>query len=570
MTHRDHNAQAEGASRMGPNINARLKPKRFPAGTLSRIMCYLALRRSESSQQAGKVDKALEIVTRALGRDRENPRLRNEQARLKFALMQTRRTSSRLEHIQRAQTIDITSLCQCFWDAEKELSLLELKIEGVFAWPLVRMNVFYDAAQRLGLYDAPHPNLKRQKEQPTTDPLTAAALERCAKVAGDNAVSGRQQFDKTIAVVMNARKLKGEDTYTKALREEAGAQALLLDSHSGADVMAGAIDFDALLTEFKRYRINSRDLVIEANTLETLDNLREFFERRLGLEIGDLSTALRRSVQTFLSVYKGFDLFWQAHPVETLFLTNGYGFRERAALAAAQGRGIEVVELQHGFISQFHLGYSWPGTDHVPYMADTLLTFGDYWPDVTPLPADMTAVTIGAPYVKDMAALSKTETVKGLVTFTSQGVVGRQLFDMAVRFALARADKHVMFRLHPSESLDDYEQALKTYDAAPENFEISHRTPVIFEVLARTEILVGAFSTTLLEGMVLDCRTIVINLPGIEYMKPIIDRGDVLMVQSFEELVQHVDNAPHAKDPSYYYAAPVASVMAKARAARSE
>ncbi|ABG33642.1 hypothetical protein [Roseobacter denitrificans] len=555
---------------MNKSTDASPSATRPETGTMSRILCYIALRRSNAAQKAGKLEKALDILTRALGRDPKNPRLRNEQARLKVALKQARCASSSLAHIQRAETIDITSLCQCFWDAEKELSLLELKIEGVFVWPLVRMSVFYSTAQRLNLYDAPHPNLKRQNEQPTADPLTAAALERCANVAAGHPVSDWSQSGKTIAVIMNARKLKGEDTYTKALRDEAGAHALLLDSHSGAGAADDAIDFDALLTEFKRYRINSRDLVIEENALEALANLRMFFERRLGVAPDDLIKVVRRNVQNFLFLYEGFDQFWRAHPVETLFLTNGYGFRERAALAAAKDRGIEVVELQHGFISQFHLGYSWPNRDHVPYVADTLLTFGDYWPDVTPLPENMNARTIGAPYVKDMAALSDTDSRIGLVTFTSQGVVGRQLFDMAVRFAQARSDKQVMFRLHPSESVEDYEQALKTHGDAPANFEISHRTPVIFEVLARTEILVGAFSTTLLEGMVLDCRTIVINLPGIEYMKPIIDRGDALMVQSLEELVRRVDDAPYATDPSYYYAPPVASVMEQVRAARAE
>ena len=75
-------------------------------------------------------------------------------------------------------------------------------------------------------------------------------------------------------------------------------------------------------------------------------------------------------------------------------------------------------------------------------------------------------------------------------------------------------------------------------------------------LLAGAGIQVGAFSTTLFEGMALGTKTVVIEMPGSEYMRPAIERGDVLFVRDVEELIAKIDAAPLAADPDYYYAEP--------------
>jgi len=148
------------------------------------------------------------------------------------------------------------------------------------------------------------------------------------------------------------------------------------------------------------------------------------------------------------------------------------------------------------------------------------------------------------------------------VVFTSQGVIDRRLFDAAVETARRRADLEVIFRLHPSESLGSYEPLMTQAGEVPANFRLSHRTPNIFALLATTGIQVGAFSTTLLEGISLGVRIIVLDLPGaVEYMRPVIERGDALLVRNVDELVGRLDEAPLAGDPEYYYAHPVGRLV---------
>ncbi len=66
---------------------------------------------------------------------------------------------------------------------------------------------------------------------------------------------------------------------------------------------------------------------------------------------------------------------------DVILLTNSLG--HQPLIVAAKGRNIPVIEVQHGEISRYHPGFSWPSwarhlkpTLPVP---DYLLTYGKYW-----------------------------------------------------------------------------------------------------------------------------------------------------------------------------------------------
>ena len=58
-------------------------------------------------------------------------------------------------------------------------------------------------------------------------------------------------------------------------------------------------------------------------------------------------------------------------------------YENLAIVAAAKSLGIQAIELQHGTITDYHLGYSYPEktrlNGEIPYFPDKILTFGDYW-----------------------------------------------------------------------------------------------------------------------------------------------------------------------------------------------
>jgi len=505
------------------------------------------------------------------------------------ALLVVRRRPARKREPSRLELPDgigVKRVCECFWDIEKKYDLVDWQVNGVYAWPLMRMHIYYDLAQRLSLYDAPHPAHVKFTKERAIDGRTGSAiksvLDYCrggevpsGKLPGSrpsNVVPAAVRLpersevplcdsDLRHAVLTTPRKVGGNELYTEALRVELGDRAMLLDRPLGHALMAGALSFDELASQFQLHFRKARDGLIRADDRILCADVAEHFLCQLGCSIGDLATRCQHSVTKFNSVRAGFRALFELNPVETFFLTNAYTSTIRAALAGAQDCGIKTVELQHGFISRFHLGYSWPERNEVPYTPDELWCFGDYWEEVTPLPANVKARTIGAPYVKRLGGEARVQRQPNLVVFTSQGVIGHSLLKIAIETARRRPDKEIVFRLHPNEVLDDYAERVMEQDAVPDNFSLSHRDPNIFKLLAKASIQVGAFSTTLLEGMVLGVRAVVVDLPGAEYMLPVIERGDALFVADTNELVERLDDAPLAEDPEYYYAAPASPLL---------
>ena len=141
---------------------------------------------------------------------------------------------------------------------------------------------------------------------------------------------------------------------------------------------------------------------------------------------------------------------------------------------------------------------------------------------------------------------------------TSQGAIGQHLLPIAIEIARSFENSEVIFRLHPSEKLEDMQALLQSLKISiPDNFSLNASTPNIFALMKSADVIVGVFSTTLLEGMALGARTMIVALPGYEYMDAVVNRGDVTIAFNADEVVDAIRNAPQCTDPNYYYAQPV-------------
>ena len=50
----------------------------------------------------------------------------------------------------------VRALCELLWGFENEFDLLELEIQGVKVWQYIRMPIYYDIAERIGILQKPH------------------------------------------------------------------------------------------------------------------------------------------------------------------------------------------------------------------------------------------------------------------------------------------------------------------------------------------------------------------------------------------------------------------------------
>jgi hypothetical protein len=407
----------------------------------------------------------------------------------------------------------VASLCRAIWQVERELSLLDWRIRNAHPWPIIRMRVFHELTRRSGIHGAPHP-VRRS-------PYDKAALvgKHVSGLVTRNPFFGR--FD--ALVVPHPRKPSGVEIYTEELRATLGTSALILDSGINGTPLPGSKNLDFFTSAagaVHQRRMDDRGI---SNALRELTGVQVPIDALLAREIP--------KHQRLRALYRA---LLRRHRIKTVYVVVAY-FHQHI-VGAARDLGIRVVELQHGAMSPFHLGYSYPGRPVVADQPDELWCFGSYWTDVADLPAGMKTAVVGAPFLPAAGPKDPQR-----VVFLSQGTIGAELLHVAESVAKEHPGLQVLYRLHPSERASDY--------TIPTGVQLSTGDSTL-DLLASATYQVGVSTTALFEGMALGCRTAVANLPGHEYLEPAIAQGHALLMTRPAQLT----SAPLCTEPATYYA----------------
>ncbi|MFC9687687.1 hypothetical protein ACFTSF_04055 [Kribbella sp. NPDC056951] len=376
------------------------------------------------------------------------------------------------------------------------------------------MRVFHELTRRSGIHGVPHP-VRRS----VGDKLGLVG-RHVAGLATRNPFFGRYSS----LVVPHPRKPDGVEIYTSELRAALGPSALILDSGINGVPLPGSRNLDFFTSAFGAVHSRSAD-----DPLGIAAALKEL----TGVSV-PISALLAREVPKHLRLRALYRKLLKRHDIKTVYVVVAY-FHQHI-VGAARDLGIRVVELQHGAISPFHLGYSYPGRPVVADQPDELWTFGSYWSTIADLPAGMRTSVVGAPYLPTPGPKDPSLTV-----FLSQGTTGGDLLQVAESVAKANPSLKVLFRLHPSEHPADYTPSPAVHLSTSGN---------TLDLLAKATYQVGVSTTALFEGMALGCRTAVANLPGHEYLATPITSGHATLLTDPAELL----SAPTCSTPDIYYA----------------
>jgi hypothetical protein len=457
--------------------------------------------------------------------------------------------------------VDFEQFWNRFTAVESRAGAVKARFSGVQLYPLLRTRIFYAVAQEIGLFDNPHPNFAKP-ELP----------------AGLPALPDLKNLPQVDAVVIPfRRRVAGAEPYSDRIREQLAAQ--------GKSVRVIDFDFDAAVYEQdpsmldlgrlreafaqeftegvnKNLRITSRE-----NAEKRWTNIITKFEYAFGIKLEKFEKYPKYLVRRTLIDQLGFSQLFKDLGAKELYIVNAYS--EPSLVLAAKRAGLTVTEIQHGFISKFHPAYSYPvagplaglRAQKVDSVAQRIATWGSYWGQDTRLPKGTRTVVTGPtkPFAEYRAkALASNRIVPGQVLFTSQGAIGEELFAAALQTAKAMPSHKIVYRLHPNESLADYQklgQRMADSGRLPQNFELSHKDPIFLDLVSRSEYLIGAFSTTLFEGLALGCKVLVLPLSGYQNVQPAISSGDLTLISSLEALPEYLQKAKPATDPNRYYAA---------------
>ena len=375
------------------------------------------------------------------------------------------------------------------------------------------MRIFHELTRRSGIHGASHP-----VRRTPYDKARLVARHMTGLVTRNPFLGSYDAL-----VVPHPRKPGGVEIYTDELRKILGDRALILDSGINGTPLPGSRNLDFFTSAagaVHRRQVGDRGI---STALRELTGV--------SVPVGSL---LAREVPKHQRLRALYRRLLRKHRIETVYVVVAY-FNQHI-VGAARDLGIRVVELQHGAISQFHLGYSYPGRPAVADQPDELWCFGSYWTDVADLPAGMSTSVIGTSYLPRAAQKDPR-----LAVFLSQGTIGTELLHVAESVAKVNPSLDVVFRLHPSERASDY--------TIPAGVRLSTDGSTL-DLLASATYQVGVSTTALFEGMALGCRTAVANLPGHEYLERPITRGHALLMTSPNQLT----SAPLCSTPEAYYA----------------
>ena len=471
-----------------------------------------------------------------------------------------------------ATPLDLATFWGKFLETEKRTRALSKRFGTIQLYALQRTRIFYAIAEQLGLFDNPHPHFNRDELSADIPPIT-----HLDGLSPANAV-----------VVPFRRRVGGSEPYSEVIRHRllaAGESVRVIDflpstdeSGSFAPNAADELDLERLKAFFATSKATQVARIMKFSSrrpqVQAWQKLIGEFETAFGIKLEKFQKYPQWLVRRTLAELMGFAELFRKLGTKDLYVVNAYS--EPSIVLGAHRAGVKVHEIQHGFISAFHPAYSFglpseskksksvrgPKLDAA---ADTILTWGGYWGSKVMLARGTQLKVSGpsAPFQEyRQKALAETRIIAKQVLFTSQGAIANELFAAALKTAAALPDYKVIYRLHPNEALEDFETALaeatqkaKAVGATvPKNFSLSHRDPIFLDLVSRSEFLIGAFSTTLFEGIALGCKVLVLPISGYQNVQPAIDAGDITLITSLDELPKALAAARRAENPEKYYA----------------
>lgn len=448
---------------------------------------------------------------------------------------------------------ELKRICEQLWALEQDLDLFQSEIQGIHFWKLVRTRVFQNIMMAKGIHDQANHTVERGRFSKVT------SIFGHLKNYVQHGLKKPRKRD--VLIFNHPRKVlvdgKYIDIYTEQFVKsiEASEQSYLVIDRptnwhkhyiSPNENVVYSDDADILsrvMVRFLRmYRVKPN-----AQELALLDRLSAQLKASFGSD-GKLYHVTMQQINLFKIETDYYKKILDFVEPKKIYVVIGRGFE--ALIAEANRRGIDVFEIQHGIITKYNLDYSFPGQKEIPYFPNGMVVFGKYWYMSTPMPIkEQNIVSFGSPYLLSrIAAYSEYVRNEKQVVFISQSTIGKKLMPYVLRLAQKRPDLSVLVKLHPTEFpvwKEHYPELLEAQQLA--NVEVVDTFDKnLFELFATSAYQIGVYSTALYEGIYMGCKTILVDLPGVEHL-------EYLFENQYAQLVDTPDACVAALEQPFAY-----------------
>lgn len=431
----------------------------------------------------------------------------------------------------KATPTTVKALCAFIWSLEEKYGLLDYEIDGVKCWQSERMRIYYLLAEKLGIFSTAHARLSPWQK-----------VGHLLKYAGYSIRDNLFTLTKADVVIIPHRRtvrVNGMhiDIYTQYFLDDmqAGTEWLELENayqgmhKKSRNAQTHYTDWIALAAAV--YGRFVRPVLTDADR-QLLGSIETEIEATCGVRI-DIGTFMKKRIRIFKAQYTLYRMLFKTVAPKTLYLVVSYG--KAAAIQAAKEVGAEVIEFQHGVFSPYHLGYSFPNRKTpLEYFPDRFYVWSAYWKALMVLPLPEDDVVIDRFRYLDAQKKKFTDLQKNPMqaVVISQAALGEEIAKTLLE-ELDRFEGYIIkYKLHPEEyeSWQKHPSLVKLSRMA--NVEIIKEEVPLYALFASSALQIGVFSTALFEGVEFGCKTLLLNLPGVEYMDRFIElHGDVELLQ---------------------------------------
>jgi len=224
-------------------------------------------------------------------------------------------------------------------------------------------------------------------------------------------------------------------------------------------------------------------------------------------------------------------------------------------IAAAKKLGIPTIGVQHGAIFPMHLTYTLPAgqVENSP-VCDYFAAYGDYAKDVLSIcgsyPTDRVWVVGGPRFdhlvnnppdrIRARTKLSIDQEKKLILLATQSFPWFQQVFETILESTHSRDDTVLCVKLHPimdEIQLRYYYQLVK--DTGAKN--VSFYRDKLDDLIAACDVLISGPSTTVLEAILMNRKTICVNFSDEPDLYPYSQEGPSLPAKSKQELTEALE-----------------------------
>lgn len=307
---------------------------------------------------------------------------------------------------------------------------------------------------------------------------------------------------------------------------------------------------DLLLAIDDRLRLTH--IPVKKEQMKRLETLYLAIKNRFGIRI-DIPKLVLEKLRRFKISFIFHRMVLERIRPKICLLVDSYG--KEGFIKAAKSLEIPVAELQHGLISHYHAGYSFPGHHRKKTtFPDYLLTFGDYWVNSASFPIDDDhVIPVGYPFLEYQKKRLHHVEKKNQVVIISQPSIGH-ILSRAISEAkeLMNLDWNLVYKLHPLECSNwktCYPQLIDSDIRVIDDNRTS-----IHQLFAESKVQIGVYSTALFEGLAFDLDTILFNAPGVGNMNHLIDSGSAVLVRNATEIVSALEgDRPKEFDRKHFF-----------------